>query len=96
MTIDELAALVDAATQGPWDIPEENLNGRIWAIGPVAGYDYSPLEMRHDSADVALVALYRTAAPKLARALMVAMEALRQIVDDDEDAVLAEIEAELR
>lgn len=39
-----------AATPGPWEIPEGDLNGHIWAVGPIAGYEYDALEISYANA----------------------------------------------
>jgi hypothetical protein len=49
--LEAIRARERAATRGPWRIPDGDLNGRIWAIGPIAGYDYDALEVSDEDAE---------------------------------------------
>lgn len=106
MTPDELIAetlRLDAeATKGPWtyagmigdiDTPLRHFvtaaNGKIVLESEGFNADYAGLDR-----PLKVAASYRTAAPRLARMLKVAMEGLRSSLwcSDDADAALAEIE----
>lgn len=63
--IAQLLALCNAATEGPWDIPEGNLNGCAYAVGPIAGYDFDALSLRPNDPDLLFTAEARTAVPEL-------------------------------
>lgn len=80
--IAETLRLDAEATSAPWEIPEGDLNGCIWAIGPIQGYDGDALDMSPGCANAALVSSYRTSAPRLARMLRVALEKLDEIKSD--------------
>jgi hypothetical protein len=47
------AAIVELP--GEWTIPPGDLNGRIWSIGPICGYDYDALELTRGSRVAAFV-----------------------------------------
>ena len=67
-----------AATAGIWEIPDGDLNGRIWAIGPIEGYDGNALdlEMRRPR-DAANALFVRHAHQDMAALLALAEAAVR-------------------
>lgn len=69
MTEEELSrieALANAATPGPWEVSDsEPLNGCIWSVGPICGYDGDALGLRVGDPNADFVAAAREDVPKL-------------------------------
>lgn len=86
--IEQVLVMDGRATEGPWTIdPHSDGLDIQWEGGEYvargdfrnAGYNTEDDCLRHAYPNAALIALYRTAAPKLARALEVAMEGMRYL-----------------